>query len=472
MAGGRSRVARLRSGWLRVLCGSAAAFALASAAQAACTVSGDGDTPPAWARLDAPEDAALVSAVGSAPIDGDRLPEALASARTQALKELAERIRVSVSSSVKLNDSKVSEGGKQVLRSSIESVAEATTNVTLQNVRADQQWVDARRCTAWVRVSVSRAEFERARKRDVLLGLSRQVSAMLALAEDASKPLPQRESSAAAAAALLDNDYRDAPEVPVAALKARLGGVHKMLGKMKQDETRLLGLAQTHVQAYAEFKSTTNPVERLEAAGRALRPLRTLLAAAWVPDEAVIGFAPQARLVSLLDEAGYPCLARKAANEASTAACSAADLAQERQKEYFAGRPVQLSCSLRVAGKTTPWTKACASLGEALAKLGARTDAAPAKSPKSGKLVVAGGVTQIRLNAEGRVAKRQDPEDKSTAYRFEGAVSSQVRGLDSPIDDNYQALTGWNPVSEAMTTDILALSAARRLIERMGQAWQ
>ncbi len=434
-------------------------------ASAACKVIGDGDTAPAWTSPQAPEDPATVSAVGSATIDGDRLPEALAAARTQALKDLAERIRVSVSSSVKLNDSKVSEGGKQVLRSSIESVAEATTNVTLQNVRIDQQWVDARRCQAWVRVSIGRADFERARKRDLVLGLSKQVGAMLTLAEDATKPLVQREGSAAAAAALLgSNDFRDVPEVPVAALKSRLGGVDKMLAKMKQDETRLLSLAQSHVQAYAEFKSSTNPVERLEAAGRALRPLRTLLAASWVPDESAIGFAAQPRLVSLLNEAGYPCLARKASNDAP--ACPPEALAQERQKEYFAGRQVTLSCHLRLGGKAEPWTKACASLSESLAKLGARTQV------ETGAAKPAAGATLIRLDAEGRIGKRQDPEDKSNAYRFEGAIKSQVRGLDSPIDDTYQALTGWNPVSDAMATDILALSAAKRLVERIGQSWQ
>jgi hypothetical protein len=446
-----------------LLCGAAALLCVGVAA-AACKVPAEGDAPPAWTQPAPAEDPAVVSAVGAAPIDGDRLPEALAAARTQALKDLAERIRVSVSSSVRLNDSKVSEGGRQVLRSSINSVAEATTNVTLQNVRADQQWVDARRCQAWVRMSVSRADFERARKRDVLLGLSKQIGAMLTLAEDATQPLLQRQSSAAAAAALLAEDFRELPEVPVAALRTRLGGVDKMLARLKQDEGRLLGLAQNHVQAYADFKSSTNPVERLEAAGRALRALRTLMAAAWVPDESVIGFVPQARLVSLLQEAGYPCLARKAANDAS--ACAAADVAQERQKEYFAGRTVHLSCQLRLGGKTTPWTKACASLGESLAKLGARTELdGPAVKP-------AAGATLIKLNADGRVGTRQDPDDKSTAWRFEGTVSSQVRGLDSPIDDSYQALTGWNPVSDAMAVDILALSAAKRLVDRIGQSWQ
>lgn len=447
-----------------LLCGAAAALSCSLAA-AACKVPADGDTPPDWTRPQAAEDPAMVSAAGSATIDGDRLGEALAAARTQALKELAERIRVSVSSSVKLNDSKVSEGGRQVLRSSVESVAEAATNVTLQNVRADQQWVDARRCLAWVRVAVSRADFERARKRDMLQGMAKQVGAMLTLAEDATRPLPQRDSAAAAAAAVLSGqDFRDVPEVPVAAYRQRLAGVNRMLEKMKQDETRLLGLAQSHVQAYAEFKSSTHPVERLEAAGRALRPLRTLLAASWVPDESVIGFAAQPRLVALLGEAGYPCLARKAANDAQ--ACAPAELAQERQKEYFAGRQVLLSCQLRLAGKTQPWTKACASLGESLARLGARTQM------EAGTLKLAAGVTQIRLNADGRIGKRQDPEDKSAGYRFEGTVSSQVRGLDSPIDDAYEAMTGWNPVSDAMATDILALNAAKRLVERIGQSWQ
>lgn len=452
---------RLRS----LLLGAVVATAAVSAA-AACKVVGDGETPPAWATPQASEDPATVSAVGSASVDGDRLGDALAAARTQALKELAERIRVSISSSVKLNDSKVSEGGKQVLRSSVESVAEATTSVTLQNVRADQQWVDAKRCQAWVRVSVSRAEFDRARKRDVLLALGKQVSAMLALAEDTSKPLLQRESSAAAAASLLGtNDFREVPEVSVAAFKLRLGGIDKMLQKMKQDEKRLLGLAQNHVEAYAEFKSATNPVERLEAAGRALRPLRTLMAASWVPDESAIGFVPQARLVSLLSDAGYPCLARQAKQEQPS--CPAPELAQERQKEYFAGRQVVLSCGMRLGGKPAPWVKACASLAESLAKLGARTafDVTIPKSPPS-------GVTTIRLMADGRVSSRADPEDKSMGHRFEGTVSAQVRGLDSPIDDSYQALTGWNPVSTAMATDILALSAAKRLVERIGQSWQ
>ncbi len=361
----------MKLGLLALLLGVAFAT-MAANAVAACKVAGDGDTPPVWTTPQASEDPVTVSAVGSATIDGDRLSDALAAARTQALKDMAERIRVSVSSSVKLNDSKVSEGGKQVLSSSIESVAEATTSVTLQNVRADQQWVDAKRCQAWVRVSVSRADFDRARQRDVLLALGKQVSTMLVVAEDATKPLLQRESSAAAAASLLaTNDLREVPEVPVAALKVRLGSVDKMLQKTRQDEKRLLGLAQSHVEAYAEFKSATHPVERLEAAGRALRPLRTLMAASWVPDESAIGFVPQPRLVSLLSDAGYPCLARQASQD--KAACAAPELAQERQKEYFAGRQVVLSCGMRLGGKPTPWVKACAGLAEALAKLGART---------------------------------------------------------------------------------------------------
>ena len=451
--------------WRALLCAALAASASAGVA-AACKVSGDGDVPPAWTTPSAAEDPATVSAVGSAVIDGDRLSDALAAARTQALKELAERIRVSISSSVKLNDSKVSEGGKQVLRSSMESVAEATTNVTLQNVRADQQWVDARRCQAWVRVSVGRVDFDRARKRDVLLALGKQVGAMLATAEDAAKPLLQRESSAAAASALLGtNDFSEVPEVSVAALKVRLAGVNKMIDRMKQDEKRLLALAQTHVEAYAEFKTSTNPVEKLAAAGRALRPLRTLLAAAWVPDESTIGFVPKVRLVSLLDEAGYTCLARKAADDKQAGpACSAADMAQERQKEYFAGRQVLLSCNLRLGGKTVPWPKACASLSESLAKLGARTEASTKTVPA--------GATHIQLAVDGRVSTRKDPEDNTPGYRFEGTVSSHVRGIDSPIDDSYQALTGWNPVSDAMAIDILAISAAKRLLDRIGQSWQ
>ena len=117
----------------------------------------------------------------------------------------------------------------------------------------------------------------------------------------------------------------------------------------------------------------------------------------------------------------------------------------------------------RLGGKTAPWPKACASLSESLAKLGARTEVGTKAVP---------GATQIQLSADGRVSTRKDPEDNTPGYRFEGTISSHVRGLDSPIDDSYQALTGWNPVSDAMATDILAISAAKRLVERMAQSWQ
>lgn len=464
----RSTTARRGAASVLVLAGVLVALTgFGSASAASCRVTGEGDAPPAWASLQAPEEADTVSAVGSAAIDGDRLGDAVAAARTLALKDLAERIRVSVSSSVKLNDSKVSEGGRQVLRSSIDSVAEATTSVTLQNVRTDRQWVDARRCTVWVRVSIQRADFERARKRDLLLGLGRQAGQLLAQAEDATRPAGQRESAAAAVAALLDgHDFRDVPEVPLAALRSRLAGVHKLLARAKQDEGRLLALAQSHVQAYAVFKGATDPVERLEAAGRALRPLRTLLAASAVPDESVIGFAPQPRLVSLLQEAGYPCLARQAAGDGQPA-CATADLVQERQKEFFAGRRVLLSCTLKLAGKAQPWTKACATLGASLARLGARAEVAGGGT----QLTVAGGTVHVRLQADGRMASRQDPDASATVHRFEGTVTGAVRGLDSPIDDAYQALTGWNPVSPAMAADILALNAAQRLMERISQSW-
>jgi hypothetical protein len=469
-----TRVSPLRS-LLALACGAALLSVSSLVAAAACKVQGDADPAPAWVSAPAGDDAAVVSAVGSAPIDGERLPEALAAARTQALRELAERIRVSVSASVKLNDSKVSEGGRQVLRSTFESVAEATTQVTLQNVRTDAQWVDARRCQAWVRMAVNRADFDRARRRDMLLGLGKQVGTLLAVAEDATKPLAQREGSAAAAAALLGgNDFGEVPEVPVAALRVRLGGANKMIERLKGDEKRLLALGQSHVQAYAEFKSSTNPVERAEAAGRALRPLRSLLAAAWVPDETALGFEPKGRLVSLLNEAGYPCQSRKAADD-KAAVCPAPELALERQKEYFAGRQVVLACGIRLAGKAAPWPKACGSLAESLAKLGARTEV-DAKLDAFGvpgaKPVLPAGVTQIRLTADGRIGTRQDPDDKTKGYRFEGAVGSHVRGVESPVDDAYQAMTGWNPVSDAMATDILAISAAKRLLDRLAQGWQ
>ena len=329
-------------------------------------------------------------------------------------------------------------------------------------MRTDPQWVDARRCQVWVRVSLSRADFNRARQRDVMLALGKQVGAMLATAEDASQPVLQRESAAAAAAALLGNsDFAEVPEVPVAGLKLRLGGVNKMLARMKQDEP-VCSPGAIDVQAYADSSAAPAGGSPGSAGGLGAAAHTARRRIGWPDDRP--SARPQARLASLLSEAGTRALrARRPTNRHHRAL--RASWRKKRQKEYFAGRTVQLHCSLRLGGKTAPWVKACASLAESLAKLGARTqlDAKPA-SPA--------GVTHIRLTAEGRVGTRKDAEDNTPGYRFEGTVNSQVRGLDSPIDDSYQALTGWNPVSAAMATDILAITAAKRLVERIGQSWQ
>jgi hypothetical protein len=58
-------------------------------------------------------------------------------------------------------------------------------------------------------------------------------------------------------------------------------------------------------------------------------------------------------------------------------------------------------------------------------------------------------------------------------YRFEGSIASSFKGPNQvDIQDKFEGMTGWNPVSANMTTDVLAINVAARVDAAISRNWE
>jgi hypothetical protein len=132
---------------------------------------------------------------------------------------------------------------------------------------------------------------------------------------------------------------------------------------------------------------------------------------------------------------------------------------------YLAGRTIQLSCVINLDGKSRPWDKVCASMQEKLSHDGALVIASANQTN--------GPVHTLKISATGAIKKRVDTESETTFYRFEGVINTTFHGPNQvDIADQYEGITGWNPVSAAMTSDVLALNVASRLDAAISKHWE
>jgi hypothetical protein len=180
------------------------------------------------------------------------------------------------------------------------------------------------------------------------------------------------------------------------------------------------------------------------------------------------------RMAQLFGELGTPCMARKwfeeqgaplPTNLAGAATCGLAELSRERRQLYLVGRNVQLVCSISLDGQTRAWDKACASMQEKLVRDGAVIVSTPV--PPNAP------VHRIEISASGALKQKQEPGSPATYYRFEGQISASLKGPDQlDIVDRYEGITGWNPVSAAMTTDVLAINVVTRFDSKISKNWE
>ena len=344
----------------------------------------------------------------------------------------------------------------------------------MRNVQVTEQWVDAAGCRLWVRVRASRAEAERARAAATSDSAAAGIPERLIVAADAGRPLAERLGALAQARelarladpALTPGFSRDGFSMQ----EAELAGA---LNAQRDREAQYREAVLRHVQAMSQASAAPVGPSRRAALNRALSALD--LAQGLAPGGVTgfrLPFGIDERMATLHAELGAPCLGQQwferrggavpaALLTAKPQGCDAAQVARERRALYLDGKTVALECTLRIGGASGPWAKACSSLQSSLAADGAVIAAAGAPAD-----------VRIDLRAEGAVQERKDGEESRAGWRFQGklrALASGPAGLD--VADEYEGLTGWNPVSAQMATDLLALSALKRLDAALNAFW-
>ncbi|MBL8288969.1 MAG: hypothetical protein JNL85_13375 [Rubrivivax sp.] len=487
---GNARIARTAAPLLLVL----AATVAGSAAQAQCALSGAVATPePAWVQGGASADTGPwlhAAGVATAGGTGMTLERARGEARNAALAELGQQIQAEVRTRITSELNKVTAEGRTRTSESFRSMSEVLSRVQVRGATVVAEWSDVPGCRLWQRVRVAADEAERARRAATSDAAAAGIGERMASARDATLGAAQRQAALAEAGELarladpaLTSGYsRDAFELQRAELEGQL-----VAARGREDQYRAAMLR--HVQAYARAGQAAAGGERRGAQQQALEALEQAvsLAPAGVPGYTP-PFQPPERLATLFAEMNAGCVGRQwferrslplpaalrsagggsgsaGAANAAGAACDAERVARERRALALSGRTVALDCSLTLAGVAggarSAWPKACTALQAALVADGAVPVAAGAKADLTAS-----------VHASGQIEERRDADSGRTGWRFRGKVATRLRGSGNlDLADEYEGLTGFNPVSATMAGDLLALAVVQRLDKALTAFW-
>lgn len=442
----------------------------AQPAWSACSV-GKATPEPVWISAPNAGASGFFYGVGVADIDGATpLAQARALAQTRAGADAAQAIQANVKSEVRTTEGKVSEAGRTVLREQFEAIAQVSSTLSLRAMQASEQWIDAGACRIWVRVRVPESEAVLARRTAVAQTLAARIKALLVQAASGATEARARRSALIEAEQLLplveeslaDGFVARSVRFQIDSLEAQVGAAGGALGRYET------GLAR-HAEAFAALGAAVSNTQRRAAAAQALQTLLGALAAA-PPGSAAPPFALDERVAALHRDANAPCLGAQwfaakgkpvPAGMPAAASCDAAQVARERRTLYLAGRPVALNCQLQLDGKRQPWGKICALMQAQLAAEGA------VLLPK----VDAGGV-RIELSASGKLLQRTS-DGGQPQYSFQGRMQASAQGPEQlSIIDEYEGVTGWNPISAAMTSDLLAISVFKKFNAALTAYWE
>lgn len=445
---------------------------------ASCDVGSTPNQPrPEWVNGQTPATDRFYG-VGVAEIQGNALGKAITEARANANAELAQSVSVSIKSTIQSTESKLTENGKTALKSNFETVLKSVSNIAFNAVQVDGQWVDAADCRVWLRVSVARSEAERAQRNALAASLVEAYEVQMQAAESATGAVSVREAALAAATEILN--VLEAPRVPTFSIdgaRIRIEVAQPQLQEAKRIYVAYRDLLLSHSKAFAQMNAATAAGPRRIAAAGALTGLQSLVALAPSGMPGLpLPFDPVQRATALFVELGTVCTAQAWFVErakpvppqlqATDRTCTAQDVGRERRQLYLAGKPVLLNCTLALDGPAKPWEKACAGIQEKLSKDGAVfVTSVPAQGGDA--------VHQLNIAAAGAIKKKLDPDAQATLYRFEGSITSSFKGPNQvDIQDKFEGMTGWNPVSASMTTDVLALNIVTRLDAAISRNWE
>ncbi len=478
---------------LACLLGISCLLHVSTVSAASCRGSGP---RPAW--VDSPESIAegYFYAAGVSADAREPLAERIASARQNALKALSGMIEVSVRDALILEQSSVRRWGSEFTDSKVSAVTQTSTAASLRNVEVVATWEDAATCDLWLRARIAQRDVDNGR-RDALARMQFDaMRAQLALAQDATQRAAARADALAGAEELLARI--ELARVPQAAAPEHYRASLDQLRAALQAEQSAQGDLQTADRLLGEAALQSDRTVRAERLMQAAATYRGLLSR--FPGGLSGVFASGDllfRLGSLEEARGDQCSAKDyyrqaqqapqlegraatAADKAQALVCTPAEMTQARWRRFFEGRTVALQCAYRVAGKVVAWHKACDGLDAQLRALGARVERAPALEGAQVEQLAEQGVPDglvrderlvLLLVADGRVATRAAAQPgAANEYQFDGRMAVVLLdGTQQVFADRFSGMTGWNPVSQQMVMEVLALNMVKRWQKMFGK---
>lgn len=423
------------------------------------------------------------------------LPERLASARQDALKNLSAMIQVEVRNALTLEQTRRQGGGTVLTESNLRSLTETSTRASLENVEAVESWEDPASCQVWVRVRVARAVLEQKKQEGLARQLFTLLTAQLASAQDATRPVEARQAALEAAQDVLPRITLSlVPEASSAAYYSQqLRRLAESLGTLRtevQSAKKLLDDADAQLNQAAEQSSEPARV-RLQRA--AIANYRTLLQKH--PNGLAALFGPgdvYMKLGEVEELRGNSCGAKNYYLQAATARqlvdrravaqqradglkCAPADMDKALWKQYFEGRKIDLYC-VQQGTRPTPqaWNKACDEVGNQFRALGAEIDARGVQLPAAQAQALLQGEIPPELGAKDRTllvvlasgklnTRQEGGSPGGREFQFDGMLWTLLLSEGQSVySDRFQGATGWNPISPEMVMDVLALNVVRR----------
>ncbi len=450
---------------------------------------------PAW--VDSPE---MVTdqyyfAAGVSDKKAASLAERIASAKQNALKNLAEMIEVDVKNSLVLEQSMKQHGALALTDTSLQSITKTSTSASLKNVEAVATWEDPQSCLTWLQLRVSKESVERGKREGVSRQLFANLNAQIAAAQDTSAPMESRLTAADAALDLLPRiEFGFIPEASSPAYYSQ---------QLRSIKETLSAMVASTEQARKQMGEAAGLVDRAALQGNEAEKSRSLVAAiqiyrgllAQYPRGMTPLFGP-GDLFFKLGEAeelrGNRCSAKDyylqsveaqqlnsrqaiARTRADALACSAEDMERSRWRQYFEGRHVDLVCYFVTQSARGHWQKTCDGVSNLVQSLGAEVAISSAAlsadaigALQRGEVPAAlsgkGGLTMVYF-ASGKMNKRADRDNprEGKDYQFDGAIGAMmIEDRKITFSDRFQGTTGWNPISSQMVMDVLAINVVKR----------
>ncbi|MFA7268141.1 MAG: hypothetical protein WC073_02230 [Sterolibacterium sp.] len=429
--------------------------------------------------------------------------EQIKQSRQAALESLVTSIQVNVKTSLVQETSKRETSGVAVAESSLKSVTEATTQISLKNVQAADVWLDRDQCVVWTLLRVPKRVVEASQREQYAMALLGIFKEQVKLADDATQAAEKRIAAYRQATVVLGNiDFSLLTGVPpIKFFQEQLTRLKTSLGEVADAKTTMTDALRKVDQLLGQAKSEMDGARKSRLQHDAVLMLKGVVEKYPTGVDGV--FRPSEihlRLGVLEKERSNYCAARNyfqrtladgTTEEKGKAQLSTADLKcdedqqlTEAWRQTFEAKKIGLVCATQLGSAYTPWTKACDAFGTQIRNNGGSVlNQALRNSPPSlvdvgtrdnitRYVESAGQDGNLLILAQGKMNRRRNPENTMGGqdYQFSGqlAVFFVANGK-TLFSDNLQATSGWNPVSEQMTMEVVALNLVKRWKEKFSE---